>query len=64
MGSILHAANKLKYWDLFKDLYVVVTSHQPGQFPPQFLEQLTRGYELGASRAAPPAANPLKTKLG
>jgi hypothetical protein len=32
--------------------------------PPQFLEELTRAYELEASRAAPPAANRLKTKLG
>lgn len=63
-GGLMHAANKLKYWDLFKDLYVVVASHQTGQFPPQFLEELTRAYELEASRAAPPAANPLKTKLG
>jgi type VI secretion system protein len=28
--GLLHAANKLKYWDLFKDLYLVMTSHQPG----------------------------------
>lgn len=62
--GLLHAANKLKYWDLFKDLYVVMTSHQPGQFPPQFLEELTRAYELEASRAAPAVANSLKTKLG
>jgi len=63
-SSLLRAANKLKYWDLFKDLYLVVTSHQPGQFPPQFLEELTSAYELEASRAAPAAANPLKSKLG
>jgi type VI secretion system protein len=62
--GLLHAANKLKYWDLFKDLYVVMTSHQPGQFPPQFLEELSRAYELEASRAAPAAANSTKTKLG
>jgi predicted component of type VI protein secretion system len=62
--GLLHAANKLKYWDLFKDLYLVMTSHQPGQFPPQFLEELTHAYELEASRAAPPAANSRQTKLG
>ncbi len=62
--SLIHAANKLKYWDLFKDLYAVMTSHQPGQFPPQFLEELTRAYELEASRAAPPVANPRQAKIG
>jgi type VI secretion system FHA domain protein len=62
--GLLHAANKLKYWDLFKDLYLVVTSHQPGTFPPQFLEELSRAYELEASRAVPATANPRRAKAG
>lgn len=53
---LLGAANKLKYWDLFKDLYQVVSQGEPGQFPHQFIEELARTYELEASRAAPPAA--------
>jgi type VI secretion system FHA domain protein len=61
--GIMHAANKLKYWDLFKDLYLVVTSHQPGTLPPQFLEELSRAYEVEASRAAP-AANPRQANIG
>lgn len=52
---LLGAANKLKYWDLFKDLYQVVSQHQAGQFPHQFIEELARAYESEASRAAPPA---------
>ena len=51
----MNAANKLKYWDLFKDLYQVVSQHQPGQFPHQFIEELARAYELEESRAASPA---------
>jgi type VI secretion system FHA domain protein len=62
-GALVHAANKLKYWDLFKDLYQVVSQHQPGQFPHQFLEELARTYELEASRAASPAAS-RQAKLG
>jgi type VI secretion system FHA domain protein len=54
--ALLHAANKLKYWDLFKDLYQLVAQHQPGQFPPQFLEELARAYEHEVARTAPPAA--------
>ncbi|HUQ52759.1 MAG TPA: type VI secretion system-associated FHA domain protein TagH [Gammaproteobacteria bacterium] len=61
--GLLNAANKLKYWDLFKDLYQVVSTHQPGQFPPQFLEELARAYELEESRTASPAAS-RQTKLG
>ena len=61
--SLLAAANKLKYWDLFKDLFQVVSQHQPGQFPPQYLEELARAYEHEAARSAVPGAS-RKTKLG
>jgi type VI secretion system protein len=50
---LLGAANKLKYWDLFKDLFQVVSQCEPGQFPLQFVEQLARAYELEASRSTP-----------
>jgi len=50
-GGIMNAANKLKYWDLFKDLYQVVTQAQPGQLPQQFLEELARAYETEGARA-------------
>jgi len=62
--GIMNAANKLKYWDLYKDLYQVVANGQPGQFPQQFLEELTRAYENEDSRAAPStAAKSTNTKL-
>jgi type VI secretion system FHA domain protein len=54
--GIMNAANKLKYWDLYKDLYQVVANRQQGQFPQQFLEELTRAYESEDSRAAPGTA--------
>ena len=56
-GALINAANKLKYWDLFKDLYQVVSQHQPGQFPHQFIEELARAYELEESRAVSPVAS-------
>ena len=61
-GGLINAANKLKYWDLFKDLYQVVSQHQPGQFPHQFIEELARTYELEESRAAPTAGR--QSKIG
>jgi type VI secretion system protein len=50
-GGLMSAANKLKYWDLYKDLYQVVSQGQQGQLPHQFLEELTRAYEHEATRA-------------
>jgi type VI secretion system FHA domain protein len=54
--GLMNAANKLKYWDLYKDLYQVVANRQPGRFPQQFLEDLSRAYENEDSRTAPSAA--------
>jgi type VI secretion system FHA domain protein len=62
--GLINAANKLKYWDLFKDLYQVVSQHQPGQFPHQFIEELARAYELEESRAAPTSAAARQAKRG
>jgi len=62
-GMLANATNKLKYWDLFKDLYQVVAQRQPGQFPQQFVEDLARAYETEANRAAP-ATNPRHAKIG
>ena len=49
-GGLMSAANKLKYWDLYKDLYQLVTQAEPGQLPQQFLEEMARAYEQTASR--------------
>jgi type VI secretion system protein len=62
-GGLLNAANKLKYWDLFKDLFAVVSNCQPGQFPHQFIEDLARAYESEQARAASAAAS-RQAKLG
>jgi type VI secretion system FHA domain protein len=62
--GLINAANKLKYWDLFKDLYQVVSQHQPGQFPHQFIEELARAYELEESRAVPTNAAARQAKIG
>jgi type VI secretion system protein len=62
-NMLLGAANKLKYWDLFKDLYQVVSQCEPGQFPHQFIEEVARAYELEASRSAPQTAG-RQAKIG
>ena len=53
---LLGAANKLKYWDLYKDLFQVVSQCEPGHLPHQFIEELAHAYELEASRTAPAAS--------
>ncbi len=49
-GGLLNAANRFKYWDLYKDMYQVVAQRAPGQLPAQFVEELSRAYELESER--------------
>jgi type VI secretion system FHA domain protein len=51
-GMLMGAANKLKYWDLYKDLYQVVAQQSPGEMPQLFLEELAQAYESEALRLA------------
>ena len=61
-GALMNAANKLKYWDIYKDLYQVVTQAQPGQLPQQFLEELSRAYETEGARGT--ASRKSQPKIG
>jgi type VI secretion system protein len=49
-GLLKGATNKLKYWDLYKDLYQVVAQQSPGELPLVFLEEISRAYELETTR--------------
>ncbi|HEX7082082.1 MAG TPA: type VI secretion system-associated FHA domain protein TagH [Gammaproteobacteria bacterium] len=44
-GRLMSAANKLKYWDFYKDLYDVVMHHPPGELPAQFVDDFAHAYE-------------------
>jgi type VI secretion system protein len=48
--GIMAATAKLKYWDLFKDLYQVLAQRNPGEFPATFLEDIARTYDAEATR--------------
>ena len=39
------AANKLRYWDLYRDIFQALSQHAPEQFPQTFTEELSRAYE-------------------
>ena len=57
-GGLMSAAHKLKYWDLYRDLYQVVTQGAQGQMPQQFIEEMARAYEHESTRVA--ASSPRK----
>jgi type VI secretion system FHA domain protein len=51
-GGLMSAAHKLKYWDLYRDIYQVVTQAAPGQMPQQFVEEMARAYDHESTRVS------------
>ena len=43
--SLLKAANKLKYWDLYKDVYSILANRPDDGLPQPFLDALASAYE-------------------
>jgi type VI secretion system FHA domain protein len=50
--GLLNAANKLKYWDLYRDLFQVVTQGPAGELPQVFVEDIGKAYGEESSRSA------------
>ena len=44
-GGLLGAANKMKYWDLYGELYHTLKQNPKDDFPHTFVEQFARAYE-------------------
>ena len=42
---ILSFLNKSKYWELYKDLYPIITEKGGGRFPQMFGEEFVKAYE-------------------
>jgi type VI secretion system FHA domain protein len=57
-GPFMNAANKLKYWDFYRDLYQVVMQGPAGELPQQLLEEISQAYEREAARVPGSARKP------
>ena len=44
-GKLFSFKNKTKYWDLYRDLYPIITEKGGGRFPQMFGEEFVRAYE-------------------
>jgi type VI secretion system protein len=51
-GALINAANKLKYWDLYKEVYAVLANGPADEMPQPFLEALASAYYDGTAQAA------------
>lgn len=48
-GSLINAANKFKYWDLYKEVYSVLANGPADGMPQPFLEALASAYHEGTA---------------
>jgi type VI secretion system FHA domain protein len=48
--TFIGVANKLRYWDLYRDIFQALSQRAPGRFPQIFSEELSRAYEEEVAR--------------
>lgn len=61
-GALLNAANKFKYWDLYKDVYSILANRAADEMPQAFLDELATAYADEIARHAPRSQSGTTTK--
>jgi type VI secretion system FHA domain protein len=51
MGALMSAANKHRYWEIYKEVYSGLVDRPADEFPRAFLDELSKAYEREASKA-------------
>jgi type VI secretion system FHA domain protein len=54
-GALLNAANKFKYWDLYKDVYSILANRAADEMPQAFLDELSTAYADEVAKHGPKA---------
>jgi len=57
-GVLINATSKIKYWDLYKDIYSVLANRPANELPQPFLDALAKAYQQSAAQADNEAAEP------
>lgn len=63
-GSLINAANKLRYWDLYKDVYAILANRPPNELPQPFLDALANAYQQATARPTKSAADDASREAG
>jgi type VI secretion system FHA domain protein len=50
-GTLINAANKLKYWDLYKEVYSILGNRPVDELPQPFLDALANAYQRQVSQS-------------
>jgi len=43
-GTLINAANRFKYWDIYKDVYSILGNRAPDEWPQPFLDAFSKAY--------------------
>ena len=63
-GSLINAANKLKYWDLYKEVYSILASRPVDEMPQPFLDAFATAYERALNKTDSKSAGSEKQEAG
>jgi type VI secretion system FHA domain protein len=63
-GSLITAANKLKYWDLYKEVYSILANGPAGELPQPFLDAFASAYEQASNPPAKKSAGSASRETG
>jgi type VI secretion system protein len=61
-GRLMGAANKLKYWDMYRDVYLVMAQQASDELPQPFLDALGAAYANETAAATTAATKPTATE--
>lgn len=63
-NGLINAANKLKYWDLYKDVYAILANHAGDELPQPFLDALAKAERESAAHDAATGSTSITKKTG
>jgi type VI secretion system protein len=63
-GSLINAANKLRYWDLYKEVYSILANRPLDELPQPFLDALASAYQRQIGQADKKVSSPARQEAG
>jgi len=63
-GSLINAANKLKYWDLYKEVYSILANRPADEMPQPFLDAFSNAYKRAMNNSQANSTSAAKQEAG
>jgi type VI secretion system FHA domain protein len=63
-GTLINAANKLKYWDLYKEVFSILGNRPVDEMPQPFLDALANAYQRAVEKTSKKVAREAQQEAG